>query len=241
MAGNTLGELLSKFASASASTSEGEASTRNVHEQVLEGGQQKTASTGGTQMDNNMGSLAMLYMSMTEMDKTAGQSVGMPEGYDDNQITDEDLEKIANAEAEQLLEHEATQGSEQDMMKVAAEYDAAGRIMARGFFDEYVKLAAGAMDTSTGDNQGTDAESQSSTPSFGQRGLPTLATNYAGAPQAGIKGKAVGMNTSGGKEVYKNSLKPSGSKGAGDIVGQQPDAHAGGAFATVRDVMDSNR
>jgi len=55
------------------------------------------------------------------------------------------------------------------------------------------------------------------------------------------------MDTSGGKEVYKNSLKPSKTRSAGDI-GDDPEGHAlavgGGApvgFATVRDVMGSNQ
>ena len=84
-------------------------------------------------------------------------------------------------------------------------------------------------------------------PAFGQRGLPTLETNYAGTPQAGIKGKVTPISMAGSKEVYKGSLKPSKTRSAGD-TGDNPEAHAiatgGGSpagFATVRDVMDSNR
>jgi len=237
--GHTLGELLGQFDSVSGNAAD---TDDQIHEQLLDDGQDKTASDGGTDM-NGMGSLASLFLSMTEMDKTAAAVADVPEGYEGGELTEEDLEKIATAEASELLEQEELEknaGDGEDMMKVAAEYDAAGRIMARGFFDEYVKLA-NAMDTSVTDNQNSDAPSMSQTPAFGQRGLPTLNTNNAGAPDAAVKGKATPMDTSGGKEVYKGVLKPTGSKGAGDIVGQTLDQHAGGQFATVRDVMDSNR
>jgi len=245
--GHTLGELMGKFAAAT-DTDTAELDSDQIYEQALEDGQDKTASDGGNTMEDGMGSLASLYLNMTEMDKTAGVVAGVPEGYEEGepQLTENDLEKIAEAEAVEWQQAEEGQ-EDPDMMKVAAEYDAAGRIMARGFFDEYAKIASGAMDTMTADNQGTESESQSATPSFGQRGLPTLSTNYAGSPQAGIKGKVTPISMAGGKEVYQGSLKPKKTRSAGD-TGDDPEANAiatgGGSpsgFATVRDVMDSNR
>lgn len=237
--GNTLGELLGKFSEASDS---GSPDDDTNYEQVLEDENEKIASDGGTAMSDGMGSLANLYLSMTEMDKTAAAVAEAPEFDEDEALlTEEDLEKIATAEAAELIEQEEYSDDEpEDMLKVAAEYDAAGRLMARGFMDEMNKLA-NAMDTSVAPNQGADAESQSSSESFGNRGLVTLDTNYAGAPQAGIKGKAVPMNTSGGKAVYKDVLKPNGKGSAGEIVGQRPDKRGVGDFATVQDVMGSNR
>ncbi len=246
--GHTLGDLMGKFAAAVESDDTPQDQDQDqVHEQILEEGHDKTAQDGGTQMHEGMGSLASLYLSMTEMDKTAAETAGIPEVSDgEPQLTEEDIEKIAEAEAQQLIEAEGGAGEEVDMTKVAEEYDAAGRIMARGFFDEYIKLA-NAMDTSVTDNQDADAPSASATPAFGNRGLPTLNTNYAGTPDAGTKQKVTAIDTSGGKEVHKNSLKPPKTRSAGD-TGDDPEANAistgGGApvgFSTVRDVMDSNR
>lgn len=249
--GHTLGDLLGQFKD-SLESDDATPNDDQVHEQVLDG-QEKTAADGGTPMAEGMGSLAQLYINMTEMDKTAAEAAELPLDTEGGAtLTEEDIEKIASQEAAELVAAEAAEGGgeaageEPDMQKVAEEYDAAGRIMARGFFDEYIKLA-GAMDTSVADNTDTDAPSASATPAFGNRSLPNLATNYAGAKDAGTKGKAVAMDTSGGKEVYKTSLKPTKTRSAGD-TGDNPEADAvstgGGApvgFATVRDVMGSNR
>ncbi|RKX67340.1 MAG: hypothetical protein DRP42_00650 [Tenericutes bacterium] len=241
--GNTLGELLGKFSAAGDETVESDNDT--AHEQLLEGDQEKTASDGGNQMADGMGSLASLFMSMTEMDKTAGviaEELELIE--DDDQLTEEDIEKIAMAEAGELVDAEDVD-EEPDMMKVAAEYDAAGRIMARGFFDEYIKLASGAMDTSVADNQDTIAPSADSNPSIGRKGIPTLENNYAGTADAGVSAKVTPMNTKGGDQVHINALKESKKIKAGHL-GDDPSAAAlagGGTsgFATVKDVMDSNR
>jgi hypothetical protein len=238
--GNTLGELLGKFAAASGEAVESE--DENVHEQVLEDDQEKTASDGGIQMAEGMGSLAQLFMSMTEMDKTAAAIAEEPELEEGDELTEEDIEKIAMAEAEELVD--AEEYEEPDMMKVAAEYDAAGRIMARGFFDEYIKLASGAMDTSVSDNQNTDAPSHDKNPALGEHGLPTLATNYAGSP-AGPNHKPQPMNTKGGDQVHINALKEKKQVSAGhtgDHVSQTAESAGGSSgFATVKDIMDSNR
>ena len=59
-----------------------------------------------------------------------------------NQIaaTDEVIEKIAGEEAVSEL-FEQHDGFDEDTEKVAAEYDAAGRIMARAYFSEMLKSA----------------------------------------------------------------------------------------------------
>lgn len=59
-----------------------------------------------------------------------------------NQIvdTDEEIEKMAAQEAvEELIQYDPE--TEDETVKLAAEYDAAGRILARGFFDEMLKEA----------------------------------------------------------------------------------------------------
>ncbi|MHC4644912.1 MAG: hypothetical protein ACYTBJ_05390 [Planctomycetota bacterium] len=56
--------------------------------------------------------------------------------------TDEEIVKVAGAEAVQELIEEHGGGYDEDgTMKIAAEYDAAGRIMARAYFDEMQKEA----------------------------------------------------------------------------------------------------
>lgn len=56
---------------------------------------------------------------------------------------DEDLEKQAAEQAVQELSGEfAADSDDTETVKVAAEYDAAGRLMARSFFDEMSKAAA---------------------------------------------------------------------------------------------------
>lgn len=54
--------------------------------------------------------------------------------------TDEEIEKEAAFEAVQEFADDG--GYEDDAVKMAAEYDAAGRILARGFFSEMLKEAA---------------------------------------------------------------------------------------------------
>ena len=54
--------------------------------------------------------------------------------------TDEEIEKMAAQEAvEEVIGEEYEE--EDETVKLAAEYDAAGRILARGFFDEMLKEA----------------------------------------------------------------------------------------------------
>ena len=126
-------------------------------------------------------------------------------------------------------------GEEADFLKVAQEYDAAGRIMARGFWDEYVKLATAG--TSAAPNQDTESPSAAKTPALGNRGLPTVETNFAGSPNHDQR-----IISNGGKENYKNSLteKKKISAGVtGDNVGAAATGIGSGApvgYATVRDL-----
>lgn len=61
-----------------------------------------------------------------------------------NQIADYDaeIEKVAAEEAVSELFETEDNGFEDNTMKVAAEYDAAGRIMARAYFSEMLKSAS---------------------------------------------------------------------------------------------------
>lgn len=126
------------------------------------------------------------------------------------------------------------------LIKQAEEEDAAGRIMARGFFDEFYKLAEG-IATTAPDNQMTESESTAKTPALGERGLPTLETNFAGTANHDER-----MTTSGTapKTNYADSLAPTKTISAGQGTGTDPEAAAiglgGGSplgFATVRDLQ----
>lgn len=229
----TLGELMQKFSAEAGETAAATHDTPDLDARInaaLESGATKTASAGGSM------TLQEIYLQMTDLDKTAamvGSSVG------DAEPTDEELaaaaEKLAADEAEALL----SGGGElppDDILKIAAEYDSAGRIMARGFFDEFSKLAASA-NTQAAPNRHADSESAAKTPALGERGLPTMETNYAGSPNHDQP-----IPTKGGKDVYKDSLAPSKRVKAG-ITGDDPEAAAlsigGGApvgFATIRDL-----
>lgn len=145
-------------------------------ESLLSGGQEKTASEGEPQM----GSLADLYMQLTETD----------------QEVEESFDKIAEEAALESIQgdagHVADDDDEGGAVKLAGEYDAAGRIMARGFYDELNKLAA---------DSATELEpaSQASTPALGERG-----TQFQMEVNKAPKGP---MDTKGGDEQHKNILK----------------------------------
>jgi hypothetical protein len=196
----------------------------------------------------SMNTLQDIYMQIADQDmnKHAHAAAEVPYGeeYIEYESEEEvDFAKMANAlagaEADEYLEQEE-QYEEGDIVKVASEYDAAGRIMARGFYDEFSKLAAN-MDTSVTDNQMTESPSAASTPALGDRGLPTVPTNFAGneAHDGQIETTGPGM-----KEPYKNVLKPAKTISAG-ATGDDPEGLAtslgggspAGAFATVRDLM----
>lgn len=141
-----------------------------------------------------MGSLAELYMNLTEHDDEVGS---------------DDLDKIAELAAEDSIQDEA------GVEKLAAEYDAAGRIMARGFYDELNKLARELEDPT-----------QAATPALGDRGTQyQMETNYED------KGKLV---TQGGEKQHANILKGQADGPAGRAEGAM-----GPQFATAKHLVTS--
>lgn len=180
-----------------------------------------------------MKSLTDIYLALTETDlnKEAAEAAHVTDEVDFAQMA----EQLADVEADEIVK-EASEPT--DIVKVAAEYDAAGRIMARGFYDEFQKLA-GNMDTDVSANQMTESPSAAQTPALGDRGLPTVETNFAGNEAHDQKIETAGPAP---KQVYKDSLKPSKSIKAG-MTGDDPEAAAislgGGSpagFATVKDL-----
>jgi hypothetical protein len=88
-----------------------------------------------------------------------------------NQIveTDEEIEKIAAQEAieEVLGSH---YGNDDEAVKLASEYDAAGRILARGFFDEMLKEAQAGMEEE--DEEKEEKEEDKEDKKKKKKGLP---------------------------------------------------------------------
>lgn len=228
----TLAELMTKFASA-----DGEESPATPTHAVAGDGHKKLASGGEETM--TMNSLQDIYMSMVGLDKTAGARA--PQQHQTQEQTDDvDFAKVAEELADREAQEQVSNDEGGDFLKVAAEYDVAGRIMARGFFDEFLKLAEG---TTAADNQNTEAESAAKTPAFGDRSLPTLETNYAGTVDPNKPGQQPQMNGPGPKQTYADSMETSKAINAG-VTGDDPEAAAlslgGGApvgFATVRDLQ----
>ena len=87
-------------------------------------------------------SLQDIYLTMTDMDKTAGQGGSQSASADDLAVAEQVAEQIAAAEAAELESgYDKTASADDEggladneFVKQAAELDAAGRIMARGFF-----------------------------------------------------------------------------------------------------------
>lgn len=237
----TLGELMRQFnAELGADKTAVVREPTNVDAQLnaaLEGGGTKTASAEGTEM-----TLQDIWLQMMDMDKTAGAAGGGGGGGAAPELTDEEMaaaaEKLAAEEADALLAAGGGGGAAdpetQEILKMAAEYDAAGRIMFRGFYDEFLKQA-GKLQAAP--NQHTETPSQAKTPALGNRQLPTMETNYAGSPN---HDQPIPLSD---KDAYKHSLETSKRIQAG-VTGDDPEAAAiaigGGApmgFATVRDLM----
>lgn len=231
----SLSELMEKFGSAPENESPPAGDAVPDESYAVENGQTKIASPGEGTMDT----LQDIYLSLADSDlqKQASVAAGAPE-------EDIDFAKIAeamaDAEADEVIEGAQYEVEEDtDIIKIAAEYDSAGRIMARGFYDEFMKLA-GNMDTDVSPNQMTESPSAASTPALGNRGLPTVETNFAGTEQ---HDKSIETTGPGPKQVYANTLKPSKTISAGQGTGDDPEAmaisHGGGSpagFATVRDL-----
>jgi len=170
----TLEELMRRFGGNSAedddSTGYGADEEDNHH---AGNGATKIASGG-----DSMNSLQDIYLAMADHDlqKEAAYAAEVPDNDDFAKMA----AAIAEAEADEIVGSEYQDADEEvDIIKVASEYDAAGRIMARGFYDEFQKLA-GNLDTEVSPNQMTESPSSASTPSLGDRGLPTVETNFAG-------------------------------------------------------------
>lgn len=229
----TLADLFDQFDATEETKTAGDA-VASEPTPAVDDGETKIASGG-----DPMNTLQDIYMSIADqdMDKTAAQVADVPveEEVDFAKMA----EDIAEAEAEELVEAEVADEDGGDIMKVAAEYDSAGRIMARGFYDEYMKLAA-AMDTDVNSNQMTESPSVASTPSLGDRGLPTTPTNFAGNDAHDAPMETAGPSP---KQVYADSLKPKKAISAGQGTEDDPEGKAvalgGGSpagFATVRDL-----
>ena len=191
--------------------------------QLLDG-QEKTGSDGGAPM-----SLRDLWAGMQARDEDLRKeaSVGTPSVEAGEPATEQpgelelDLEKMAAAEADEALAIE----------KQAAELDAAGRIMARGYMDELMKLAADAVDTHVTPNAIEPGSADKQT-AMGPRGTDfQVSANFAGTP--GKHDKPI--STSGSKEVHKDVLKDGGNTTVGSGVTMTPPAV--GRFATVKDMM----
>lgn len=90
-----------------------------------------------------------------------------------NQIveTDEEIEKIAAQEAVEEVLH-GYQPEEDETIKLAAEYDAAGRILARGFFDEMLKEAQEDMEEEGEDKEKKKKEDEEEGKEKKKKGLP---------------------------------------------------------------------
>lgn len=181
-----------------------------------------------------MASLSDMYMRLTQqdMDKHASAAADVPEQYEEDVDFAKMASFIAEAEAEEIVSQEYDGGD--DMMKIAAEYDSAGRLMARGFLDEYVKLASALGIKLGSDNQMADSESESNSVAFGERGLPTLPTNFAGTENHDGQ-----METSGPapKQVYADVLKAKASMSAGTGTMGDLTGSTLGSIATVRDLQ----
>lgn len=206
----TLGDLMAQFDAAADDGSEKTAAPAIEETTVIDDGETKTASGG-----EGMKSLTDIYLALTESDfeKEAEAAAQVPDA-DFAKMA----EQLAEAEAEDIV---AADGEEVDMVKVAKEYDAAGRIMARGFYEEFNKLA-GNMDTDVTPNQNTEAESAAQTPALGERGLPTVPTNYAGSPE---NDKPIETTGPGPKQVHAKVLEEKRKVKAG-VTGDNPFATA---------------
>jgi hypothetical protein len=227
----TLNELMDKFASDSSAEPDLATGDTVVPDLTsVDNGHNKTASEGEPQMK----SLTDLYLSIQDADMQKEASAAAYVEYTEDE-TELDFAKIAgaiaDAEADDLVyQDDEDQGG--DLMKVAAEYDSAGRIMARGFYDEFMKLA-GAMDTDVSENQNTENPSVAQTPALGQRELVTVPTNYAGSPDNDQPIETAG---SAPQQVYADVLKAPGSMSAGSGT-MNPDQGTLGHFATVQDMV----
>ena len=239
----TLNELMEKFGSAAADETENSVTGGDFvpeHNQVVNGDGATKIASGG----ESMHSLQDIYMAITDQDhvKEAHVAADAPILTEEEELDFAKMaEAIAEAEATEYAGYDdGSVDDSSDYVKIASEYDAAGRIMARGFFDEFSKLA-GALDTDVSPNQMTESPSAASTPALGDRGLPTVETNFAGNEAHDQK---IETGHAMSKQVYKDTLKPNKTISAGQGTGDDPEAMATSlgsgspaGFATVRDLQ----
>jgi len=221
----TLGELMEKFGSAAAVDS-GSENVISADKPAVSDGVIKTASGG-----ESMRTLQDMYLALEQQDmhKAAAQAAYVPEPEPEVDFA-KMAEQIASAEADEVI----AEDGQDDIMKIASEYDAAGRIMARGFYDEFCKLAESAMDTDVTPNQNTETESAAATPAQGERGRPTVPTNYAGSDNHDQPIQTTGP---GPKGVYADVLKAPGSMAAGSGTSNlQSEQGYLGHIATMKDL-----
>ena len=234
----TLEELMGKFAAPADENIQTDDDFVADTNFVAHNGDTTKIASGG---EESMQSLQDIYEGIAgqDMNKVAHVAAEIPFQED---VSQEDIDfakmaaEMAGAEADEIL----VDDDDQDFRKIASEYDAAGRIMARGFMDEFSKLA-GNMDTSVADNQMTESPSAASTPSLGDRGLPTVKTDFAGNDAHDGQIETTGP---GPKQTYTNVLKPAKTISAGQ-TGDDPEGLAtslgggspAGSFATVRDLQ----
>jgi hypothetical protein len=230
----TLQELMEKFASAEADGATDDASSTTA---AQPDGATKLA--GGAMSENStMRSLTDIYLAMDGMDKQAGQAAGVPPqgGASDEELNFAKMaEQLADAEASEQVD------GQEEIVKIAQEYDSAGRIMARGFYSEFLKLA-GAMDTDVTPNQDAYMPGgHASTPALGERGNPIVENNYAGSKDHQATIETTGP---GPKQVYSSSLETSKKIKAGQGTGDDPEAAAlslgsgsPAGFATIKDLQ----
>lgn len=181
----------------------------------------KTANDGENRMN-----LADLFMQMQAADghtKEAAAAAAEGEVETENQTETEGTELEAAAEALAAAEIEKEAG-----IKLAAEYDAAGRIMARGFFDEIQKLASEDTHVVPGANSKPSA---AKTEALGERGVPLMPVNDASSPKNNVPIPTTGP---GPKKVYTNVLKD--GKGAKPGSGVTMSPPVVGGFATIKDI-----
>ena len=230
----TLGDLMEKFGSVATSAdevSETEDSAVSAANPAVSDGAIKTASGGEV-----MNSLQDIYLSIAGQDsmhKEAAQAAQVP-AYEEEVDFAKMAAAIASAEADEVIAEDI--GTDDDhIMKVASEYDAAGRIMARGFYDEFSKLA-GAMDTDVTANTDAETPSLAKTPALGEHGAVTVPTNYAGSKDHNV---AIETTGAGPQDVYKDVLKVPNTiaAGAGTANPGSPMGNVG-AFATIKDLTD---
>ena len=267
MGARTLGDLMKDYDSA-AGAARGEDKTAAAASAGV--GHNKTASAEeGAHSMGRTQSLQDIYLTMTDMDKTAGQGGSQSASADDLAVAEQVAEQIAAAEAAELESgYDKTASADDEggladneFVKQAAELDAAGRIMARGLWDELTTKLAGdenmvvlprsefeqLMKAAAAGGAVYDAPntrqipvSRAKTPALGERRLPHVPTDYSGAPQGSDPSHLPTTGAANGKDVYRDSLKPSKTVSAG-MTGDDPEAAAialgGGSpagFATVR-------